>query len=937
MNCFIRRSESPRRLSSLVFFVCGAACLLFAAQHAVAQDLRSARQHLQRGRYEEAEEAYAKLVETDIQSVAARVGHARSLVALGRLDDAVGTLTPTDDTLAKQPSFLAERARIEFSRGNLDVAEKLAGEAIKQEDENLLARLVRARVMVECGKLDEANDEFRWFVRFYNRAQPTGGETLLLIGEGASEYARWNSVSGIFNFIVNTLCPDALQADPLLWEAHLLSGSLLLEKYNRAQAVPDIQRALAVNPRAVDALVAVGVAALEKHDVDGAATFAKQALDIQSRSVPALQLSVDVLLMKGQLAEALKTLQQARHINPIDQGTLGRLAACHYLLSLSTDSTEQDARLGKLLENLDAIDEAVPENPTPVEQIVIEVARRNPRPGLFLSVFGERLETRRKYELVESIYQQAIRVMPQLSQPKTQLGMLYMQTGRTDEARQILDDAFRADPYHVRVSNMRKVLDVLNGYRVITTDHFVIRVDSTVDAMLGAYMAEYLEEVYAELVAKYGFEPQQRTTFEIYNNANGQSAHQWFSARMVGLPWIQTIGASTGMMVALTSPTAADKPFNWARVVKHEFVHIVTLQQTHFNIPHWFTEALAVTSEGIERPAIWNQLLLQRVPASEIWSLDELTPIFQRPKSPLDWQFAYCQSRLYAQYMIETFGEECIAKMLDCFRRNLSTAEAIPEVFGMPAEKFDAGYREFLQHLVDAMGGNAFAEPKSIADLEKDYEADRENPTAIAAYANALLKARRRNQARELASQAVEKNPAEPLAAIVLAQLKLLGRDFDDAASYLEPALDRESPHPDVLGLLAKVRLGQRRPADAADLYELGREKLGIGRFAMPHSDDWLKGLAAAYLQLGQKERLEEVLTKIANLDGDNASVRKKLAELANERGDLKTAAKWAAEVLQIDVTDVAAHEVLARAFEAAGDDRRASREREFAKQLTAK
>ena len=31
---------------------------------------------------------------------------------------------------------------------------------------------------------------------------------------------------------------------------------------------------------------------------------------------------------------------------------------------------------------------------------------------------------------------------------------------------------------------------------------------------------------------------------------------------MVGLPWIQTIGASTGMIVALASPTAVDKPFN---------------------------------------------------------------------------------------------------------------------------------------------------------------------------------------------------------------------------------------------------------------------------------------------------------------------------------------------------------------------------------------
>lgn len=934
----MQNSVRPRPSRAAAFLIAVVVChLLFAVRQSAAQDLKSARQHLQRGRYEEAEEAYRGIALADEQSVIARVGLARSLVALGRADDALKALKPENEALGMQPALLAEQARIRFARGDLDAAGQLADSAIKQDDENLLARLVRANVLVERGEIDEANTEFRWFVRFYNRAQPTDGETLLLVGEGAAEYARWNSVSNIFKFIVNTLCPDALQADPLLWEAHLLSGSLLLEKYNRAQAVPDIKRALAVNPRAVDALVAVGVAALDKHDLDGAATFAKQALEIQPQFVPALQLNADVALTKGKLQDSLAILEQAQKVNPVDQGTLGRLAACQYLLNPSNGSKQREGRLRKLLENLDAIDEAVPDDPTPVEQIVIDVARRNPRPGRFLSVFGSRLETRRKYELVETIYQHAIRVMPQLSQPKTQLGMLYMQTGRTDEARQILDDAFRADPYHVRVSNMRKVLDVLNGYRVITTDHFVIRVDSTVDAMLGTYMAEYLEEVYAELVAKFGFEPPQRTTFEIYNNANGQSAHQWFSARMVGLPWIQTIGASTGMMVALTSPTAADQPFNWARVVRHEFVHIVTLQQTHFNIPHWFTEALAVTSEGIERPAIWNQLLLQRVPAGEIWSLDELTPIFQRPETPLDWQFAYCQSRLYAQYMIETFGEECIAKMLDCYRRNLSTTQAIPEVFGMPAREFDDGYRKFLQQLVAEMGGSEQEIPKSISDLEKRYEADRENPTAIAAYANALLKARRRNQARELATQAIEKDPAEPVAAVVLAQLELLGRDFEDAAGYLEPALDQEAPHPDVLGLLAKVRLMQRRPQDAADLYELGREKLGIGRFAMPQSDEWLKGLAAAYLQLDEKVRLEEVLTMIARLDGDSASVRKKLAELADERGDLKTAAKWAAEVLQIDVTDVAAHEVLVRAYEAAGDDRRARREREFVKQLTAR
>ena len=56
-----------------------------------------------------------------------------------------------------------------------------------------------------------------------------------------------------------------------------------------------------------------------------------------------------------------------------------------------------------------------------------------------------------------------------------------------------------------------------------------------------------------------------------------------------------------------------DQPFNWARVMKHEFVHVLNLQQTNFNVPHWFTEALAVLNENTPRPEMWDRLLATRV------------------------------------------------------------------------------------------------------------------------------------------------------------------------------------------------------------------------------------------------------------------------------------------------------------------------------------
>ena len=913
----------------------------FAQQELVAQDndllAKSgvAYERLQQGRYAEAEEDYAAILKAKPDLGRALVGMTRAMERQGKYDEAIKAAEEFLKANAEDTQALARSAELHFARGNYAAATKAVDAAMKADTDNAVARLVQSNLFLESGELKKADDGYRWFVRYYNRKEPNDAESLMLVAAGALQYARWHSSSSIFNFVINTLCPDAIKIDKRSWEAHFVSGSVLLEKYNRAQALPDLKKALTVNPRAIEAMVALSNAALQRHDLKAALMYADQALEVQANSVSALQSKADVLLTKGENKAAMKLLQQALKVNAVDQGTLARIASLYYLSDVKAGAEEDEKRLKNLLANLDAIEDAAPEQPSRLEQLVIDLAKRNPKPGHFLTVFASKLEARRKFEMAEKVYLHAIRVMPQLSEPKTGLGMLYMQIGRTDEAKEILDKAFKADPYHVRVSNMRKVLNVLNNYESIASDHFVIRVDSKADKILGEYMSEYLEEVYGELVALYGYEPERRTTFEIYHNAKGQSGHQWFSARMIGLPWIQTIGASTGMMVALASPTASEKTYNWARVVKHEFVHVLTLQQTRFNIPHWFTEALAVTSEGSARPAVWNRLLLERVPADKLWRLDELNNVFVRPKTPLDWQFAYCQSRLYAQFMIETHGKETIGKMLAAYRSNVKTDDAIQQVFEMSADDFHADYKKFIRAMLEKeLAGAVLSVPQTLAELEKAKDAKPDDAGALAAYAEGLFNAKRRKQARELAEDALEINDSEPTASFVLAQLEILAQDLDEAAFYLEGAFDREKPNRKVLGLLAKTRLMLGEFEVAAELYELGREKLGIGKSFLPGTDEWLKGLAAAYVKLGQAEKLQEVLEAVANLDGDNVLVRKKLAQLAIGAEDMKAAKKWATQALFVDVMDAEIHDILAKVYKSEGNDKKAAREERVAKTI---
>src|SRR5690606_7148175 len=167
--------------------------------------------------------------------------------------------------------------------------------------------------------------------------------------------------------------------------------------------------------------------------------------------------------------------------------------------------------------------------------------------------------------------------------------------------------------------------------------------------------------------------------------------------------------------------------FNWARVLKHEFVHVVNLQQTKFNIPHWFTEALAVLSEDTPRPAEWNEMLARRVPEGKVFNLDSINLAFIRPPTSEDWQMAYCQAEMYAEYMLERFGDDALAKMLTAYRDNLNTAAAIERSFGVKQDDFESGYTEYVANIVSSLSPNKKeqAESRTFAELQN---AHRKNP-----------------------------------------------------------------------------------------------------------------------------------------------------------------------------------------------------------------
>lgn len=887
------------------FFTCWTVVLLLLAAAPAgapaAEELASARKLLLTGKYAEAEEAYRKLAADE--PVAAAVGLARCQASTGQRKQAVATLNAA---VQREPAknsdaavLQAELARLAFDRGDYPAAQQAVEAAAKTDPENLQARWLQAELARVSGKLEESEAACKRLIDYYNQHDVQSPEDLRAIGLAAGQFARWRRNSSQFSFLVNELYPDALQLDEDYWPAHLETGLLFLEKYNQAEASRSLKQALAINPNAAEIHAALAALSLQNFQVEEARRLIDRAVEINPELIDAYVYRADSHLANYEAGEAIKVLEQAIKLNPRSELALGRLAGAYAAVDGVNDQPEHEGQ---------------PEQGNQPEQgrlakLIAEVDEHNPHAGQFYYSLATALELSRKYPGAARYYRKAVERMPQLTEPRGALGLMYMRLGDEVEAKKLLDESFDIDPFNVRVSNSLKVLEVLDGYTVLETEHFVLKFDRGQDDILARYASRYLEdEVYPQLVKHFGYEPPGKSLFEIFSQARNTSGHGWFSARMVGLPYVGTVGACAGKMVAMASPDGLKKKFNWSRVLKHEFVHVLNLQQTHFNIPHWFTEALAVQAEGYPRPQMWDQLLAERVPKGDLFNLDNINLGFVRPKSSLDWNFAYCQSQLYAQCMQAEYGDDALAKMLLAYRDNLDTRAALKRCFDVEQEAFEQKYLAYIKQVVATLNQESKSAELSPSELEKALAADPDNADLLAQSAYARLQRKAYPKAAALAKQALKQQPQHQLATYVLARLRLIVGETDEAVQLLEVCLDRDAPQENAVNLLAGLKFKAQRYDEAVRLYELGAK-------SQPGNLKWTQLLARVYLTTGNAEKLAPLLAQLAQADPDDLTVRKKLAQLSLEAKDFAAAADWANQANQINVQDPEIHRTWAEAL----------------------
>ncbi len=863
---------------------------------AYAPSLATARARWLQGKYAEARGQYEALAKDAKTKSAAALGISRAWQSEGEYDKALAVIDAALKALPKDADLHARRAELLYFRGLWKEAEATAAQALAIKKDHFLARWVRAQVLRDRGDLKAADAEFRWFVRVYSDRSAIDDDIkdpdeLLLVGLAGSENARWHNLADQFSVVLRDVYGDALKADKDFWPADYQAGVLLLEKYNLPEALEALDKALKINPRAAEVYVAKGQAALQAYEISDAVGHVERALKINPRLPEALRLKADISVLEGDLGAALKMLGEARNVNPRDEATLGRVAACLWLQHKKED----------------------------FDALVKEVADHDAKPGVFFHELAECLEARRRFDAAEPYYRKAIELRPMMPAAHTGLGLLQMRMGNEKEAREILAKAAEADPFNVRVRNSLKVLRHLEKYETVKTEHFELRFDPQTDRLLARVLADQLEAIYEDLATKFAYRPKGPFLIEVFNS------HEMFSGRVVAMPDLHTIGACTGRIMAMVSPRGKGiaKPFNWGRVVRHELVHVFNLDQTLFQVPHWLTEGLAVGNEGYPRPPAWNQLLLERVPAGSVMTLDNIDQGFIRPRSPDDWTMAYCQSHLYVEHLKTKYGPQTIGELLNLYRNGVDTATAISRVTKVDKDTFEKGYTASLHALVKSLRGRALEKPLNLTQLKDAHETDPENADIAARLAERYLAQNRKADARKLAEGVLAKKKGHPLASVVKARLLMAAGDEDEALKLLQAAADPKAPEPKVLQALAKLYYDAKQLDNAAETLEQGRK-------AEPFESEWLVQLDRVYTQTKNREWLIAVLKDLMPLDSEDLERRKRLARLLLDAGRPAEAERAAREAFEIDVLDKGVQGLLLEALDAQRKEKEASRLRKL-------
>jgi len=793
------------------------------------------------------------------------IGASRAYAMMGNYQSAMSVVADAieDEQYADAPLLATQLAEVLRMVGRSE--EALAVLQVVHED--LIDAPVRS--LVQYGSLlkfrgdkEAAYDILDIAVDRYNGGLVFASEDVAMVALASWLLGNFHDANSLFN--------EATRADPNNLEAIALWGDLFLEKYNASDAERTFQEALDINSRYVPALVGIA-------KVVGDERALQRAMAINPNSVPAMETYAQLLMRSGRQDVADEYLDRVLDVNPESLKTLSILAAGAVLEERSEDYETYRSR----------VEAFSPNNPQ------------------FLGDIADSYGNNYRFTEAVEFARAAIDADPEYWQGYTLLGSNLIRLGEEEEGRAHLQVGFDNDPFNVLTSNMLTVFDTLDTYETLESEHFKVHMSSRDADILWPYMEPLLEESWDTLTAKYGFEPEGQVLIEVFENTED------FAVRSVGLPDIgPLVGICFGKVVTLISPDTLSA--NWQEIVWHEFMHVITLQMTNNRMPRWLSEGISVWEEKEGRSYWGREQGLDLVRASQqeqLLHISELNSGFTNARTNADLGFAYFQSYLVVDYITEHYGFEKLVDLVKQYAFIKEDSERFSEVFDESLDSFDAGFRTWIDERVAEI--NVYVHSEDVPDDGEGHgHGIRENSSAILAelYNNASLKQHMRSR--------IEDNARDFQAHLQLGIVLFKEEDYLSAKQSLQTAYDllpTYTGYPSPALVMSQIYQAEGNEAERLRWLEILLENL-------QHDYDSAMILAENALQSGELERAEYYIDRAIQVDPYRSDVHQLKARYAEQIGDTALAVTEYEVLLELDINDpVEAQTDLAQAYLANG------------------
>lgn len=866
--------------------------------------LRNARSLTLAGDFASAIRMYEELARQPAHALRAAIGRSDVDLLTGDYTAGIARLEAVESIGAESSAWHGALAALFAEIGRYDDAIRHNRKAIELDETELRARWQLGQVLETLGRIDDAIAAYAHFdERMTGESLPDRPDELTWLGLGFyrfSTLSRHRDIVRRTRHVLTEVLQEAFDfVDADYWPARLAAAELLLDKHNLDEAARDFDHILEQCPAAARAETGLGRIALERWDFETCESRAGAALKANPNCVPAHVLLGDLRMTERRYEDARAAAEAALQINSNSLEALGLLAAAQ-------------TRLGDLAAAKGTIDRA---------------EKLNPRPAAVYHALGTWQSAGRQYAQAEAAFKRAIEFAPWWAAPRTALGQVYMDEGDEELARRTLEASFALDSFDAHTHNVLELLDVLDRFDRLETEHFIVKFDKKSDAVIAPYLSAALEGFYDEVCKAYGTFPEKKSIIEIFPD------HMGFSVRVTGRPFIATVGACSGRVIAMVAPRglAPFGKFNWATTLRHEFTHTVTLAATENRIPHWMTEGLSVLQEPAPRP--WNikQLLCLALRQNRLFTLKSIDWGFMRPRRADDRTLAYMQSEWMFEYLIERHGDKVIPAFLKAFRDGLTQRDAFRAVIRITPEEFDAEFRQWAEQQVAAWGMPT-TPLRAKEDIRRELEEDRDNPVLWGEFAEAELLDGEWDAAEQAAKRALEKDRRERRALEVICHIRigrmLREKDEDIRRRYVDEAdpdlrtlarVDPENP-------VAQKYIGFVEQAWGQYDEAVKRFKAYQKRF--PEDPDTYRRIAGIMLHLGKTDAALSELEQLFRLVDDEPALARQVADIHMQRANAAEAATWYRRAMEIDPYDPETHAGLAEALLETRD--LAGAEREF-------